>query len=185
MKKNIKKLDNLGLETIFNQYKKLVIDVFKVNYTLEFVKKYRHRRNNTFCEVTHVALENFYLLLLWKLFDKKRSKMSVYDVIQNQEFKNFFDSEIKKIEDEKKALNDWRNRVVCHYDITVHFDFKHFESKFKTRDRKKDMKKIESFLFKFLCQLASACNPNHIKPIEKVYKEILDEIKEDCLRETN
>ena len=29
-------------------------------------------------------------------------------------------------EDEKKALNDWRNRVVCHYYITVHFDFKHF-----------------------------------------------------------
>jgi hypothetical protein len=185
MKKNTK-LDDLELEPLFNQYKNLVIDVFKVGYTFEFIKKYRNKRNNVFSEITHVALENFYLLLLWKLFDKKRSKMSVYgicDKIQNQEFEKFFNTEIKKIKDEIKAISEWRNRVICHRDITVHFDPKSFEDKFKTRNKEQDIKKIKTFLFKFLCHFGPIASPNHTTPAEKVYKEIFNEIKDRCLKD--
>ncbi|MFH1900042.1 MAG: hypothetical protein ABIJ83_02095 [Patescibacteria group bacterium] len=181
----ITKLDDLEIEPLFNQYKNLVIDVFKVDYTLEFIKKYRNKRNNIFSEVTHVALENFYLLLLWKLFDK-RGSVSVHgicNIIQNQEFKKFFDTEIKNIKHEIDAIDKWRNRVICHRDITVHFDPKSFEDKFKTRNKEQDIKKIKIFLFKFLCRFAPIANPNHTMPAKKVYEKIFDEIKERCLKE--
>ena len=141
---SIKKLDDLDLGKIFDEYKKLVIHVFQVDYICKFARNYRYKiaekskSYNIFNEITHVALENFYLLLLWKLFDQKRSKMSVYgiyDTIPDKQFKKFFSAEIEKVADEIEALDKWRNRVVCHRDITVHFDHKSFESKFKTRNK--------------------------------------------------
>jgi len=187
---NIKKLSDLDLSKIFNEYKDLVVQVFQVGYICELVKDYRYKRAekfksyNIFNTTIHVALENFYLLLLSKFFDK-RSKMNVYeicDVMKDSKFKNFFNTEIKKIEQEINILEKWRSRIIVHCDITVRFNSKPFESKYQLND--KGIKKLKDFLFEFLCQLDYLLCPRYIKPAKNIYQEVLDDLKKFVLEGT-
>ncbi len=188
---NIKNLTQIDLDKILREYKDLVVQTFQIGYIRDFVKEYRHKRAekfksyNIFNTTTHVALENFYLLLLWKLFDEKRSKMSVYgvsNIVKDQQFKDFFDKEIKQINREVDILNQWRNRIICHRDITVHFNSRHLENKFPLTDE--GIKKLKDFLFEFLCQLDFSLHRTKIEELKNKYQKELDSLKTFCFKET-
>lgn len=187
--KNLKDLDDLN--KILSEYKDLIIQVFQIGYIREIVKDYRYKRAekfqsyNVFNRTTHVALENFYILLLWKLFDKKRSKMSVYgicDAIADPNFKKFFNNEIHKIKKMVDILGSWRNRIICHRDITVHFSPKLIENNFPLIDE--DVEKLKKFLLEFLCQLDFSLHHNEINELRKIYQSVLNDLKNLCHTET-
>ncbi|MBU4360391.1 hypothetical protein KKA66_00850 [Patescibacteria group bacterium] len=187
--KNLKDLDDLN--KILSEYKNLIIQVFQIGYIREIVKDYRHKRAekfqsyNVFNTTTHVGLENFYILLLWKLFDEKKSRMSVYgicDTIEDPRFKNFFNDEIEKIKEEIDILNNWRSRVICHRDITVHFNPKLLENNFPLNDER--VEKLKNFLLEFLCQLDFSLHRYKIEDLRDNYQNVLNDLKKFCYDET-
>ena len=202
MEKNMKKVEKLkdlgDLNKILNEYKDLVIQIFQIGYIREITKDYRYKRAekfqsyNAFNTTTHVALENFYLLLLWKMFDETNSKLTVYDIKTETKDRNFikwFNEKIKEIKKENKEDEDkevdilrrWRNKVIGHRDISVHFNHKLIESEFPLNDEK--VEKLKFFLLEFLCQLDYLCDNNKsIDSAREMYQTILDEHKALCFK---
>ena len=187
----IKNLKQVDLNKILNEYKDLAIQVLQIGYIRNFVKEYRYKRAeklkgyNIFNTTIHVAMENFYLLLLWKLFDKKRSKLTIYDIsdrIQCSKFKQFFNKEIQEIEKEINTLSQWRNRIICHRDISVHFNSNQLEDEFPLDNEEID--KLTNFLFEFWCQLDFSLHRIPIDKLKIQYKKELESLKKFCFKAT-
>lgn len=186
-KSKVQKLIQLGSSRVFNDYKELIIALFRIRSARDYVEKYfiqnciikRNEgflkgKNYFFVNATLVSLKNYYLLSLWKFFDQK-SDMNVYDirkVSKDLSFNNFFDSRVGKIKKELNWLKAWRGGVAAHHNLEVWVNSELFQKKYPLDP--KSVKKIEEFLigtWKCLIPVAVAT---------KILKEIEDDLQKEA-----
>jgi hypothetical protein len=146
--------------TVYNQAHELVMQAFHACMVRDVIKEYRYQRAekvrsyNAINTLSHVALENYALLQLWKLFDQKNSVFHVWYAVQHLPHKNlqvWLDEQIKLIEKDINNLSAWRHGFVGHRSEIAHFAPEEFEEKFK--DTRGGEDRIKSFLLFLLCQM--------------------------------
>ncbi len=144
---------------IYKQVYDLVMQAFHVCMVRDVVKDYRykraskHKEYNAINSFSHVALENYAILQLWKLFDKG-SALNVHSVVDNMphpELKKWFKVEIGKIKSDIDYISAWRGNFVGHRSEIALFAPEEFEEKFK--DIRNSEPRIKEFLLNLLCRM--------------------------------
>lgn len=187
MNKKLKKAIKDRSETITNNqlkvYKKiykLIMQSFHASMVRDVMRDYRYlkatktKSYNAINSFSHVALENYVILQLWKLFDKKNSVFHVWDVvnyISHKSLKSWFNIEIKKIDKDIRCFSAWRGSFTSHRSKIGYFAPKEFEKKFK--DLRKSEQNLRSFLLLFLCKIKFEMQQIEIhKTMKKLYLEL-------------
>ena len=184
-------------EKLYSEFKGLVMQTFYSCMARDVVKEYRYKRAsktksyNAINTFSHVALENYTISQLWKLFDKKNSVLDVYFVIKKMPYpslKEWFKIELNKVEDDVKNLSIWRHNLVGHRSGLGYFTPEEFEEKF-TNISESEVK-IKGFLLSILCQIKFEMQRIEIhKTMEeltgelKSYASFLDVEKDKVLKE--
>jgi len=166
---------------LYSEFKDLVMQVFQSCMVRDVVKEYRYKRAqktrsyNAITTFSHVALENYTISQLWKLFDKKNSVLDIYFVVKIMPYealKDWFKTQYKKVEDDVKNLSGWRHNLVGHRSGIGYFTPEEFEKKFK--NLYKSEQEIKSFLLFFLCQMKFEMQRIEI---HKTMEELSSELK--------
>jgi len=182
---------------IYRQTHELIMPAFHACMARDVIKDYRYQREsktrsyNIINSFSHVALENYALLQLWKLFDKENSDVHVYWAMEHmphQSLKDWFDIEINKIKQDINYLSAWRHNFVGHRTEIAHFAPEEFEKKFKGFRGSED--RIKSFLLFFLCRMKFEMQQIEVhKTMEELslqlkgFAEFLHKEKEDVLKQ--
>jgi hypothetical protein len=114
----------------------------------------KHQTYNSFLIITHIALENYALQQLWKLFDKKNSVFHIWHIVKKMPYPNlqtWLENEINKISEDIENLVAWRNNMVSHRSEIGCLDPQKFEDQFSNRMYHES--NIIDFLIRFLAQL--------------------------------
>lgn len=142
-----------------SQFKDLVLKAFQACIVRDVIGRYRYGRAeklqeyNVITTFSHVALENYALLQLCKLFDEK----SVYNVwyvpkcVPYPELKKWFDEQIRIIEPDISYLSAWRGNFVGHRSAAGHFAPRQLEEKFNVNQDSE--KRVKEFLLNLLCRI--------------------------------
>lgn len=144
---------------LYKQLYDLIMQAFHACMARDVVKDYRYKRAsktesyNTINSFSHVALENYALLQLWKLFDKKSSLnvASVVEYFPHEALKNWFNRKIKKLEKDINYISAWRGNFIGHRSEIAQFAPEQFEKKFEGFRGSEE--RIKSFLLNLLCQI--------------------------------
>jgi len=110
---------------------------------------------NLVVRFSQVALDNFTVLQLWKLFDRK-SVFHVWDVAEYLNKPNltaWLNNKIaeKQIQEDIKIIDEWRHVAIGHRSEVGYFAPDVHEKKFTTG--RSSEKRLHDFLLDFLCQI--------------------------------
>ena len=133
---------------------------------------------------SHVALENYAIQQLWKLFDKKNSVFDVWHLVEHMphsNLKTWFQVEIKSIDQSLKNLEAWRHNMVSHRSDIGHMDPDEFEQKFP--DRFKHEERIREFLLDLICQMKFEMQRTSTQKTREKFIQGLDSYKRFVLKE--
>ena len=145
---------------IYNEAYKLIMQAFHTSMIRDKMRDYRYKRAskrkeyNAITAFSHVALENYAILQLWKLFDKKHSVFNVWYIVKNipnKDLKNWFNVEIKEVQKDINNVSVWRHNFIGHRSEIGHFSPREFEEKFG--DIKGSERRLKPFLLLLLCQI--------------------------------
>lgn len=124
------------------------------------IKEDRYRRAearkeyNVIMSMSHVALENYAIQQLWKLFDKKNSVFNVWHIVENMphpDLKTWFQGEIEKLKDDIVHLSVCRHNMVGHRSAIYHLTPQEFDKKFSNWFEREE--RLKTFLIDLLCQM--------------------------------
>jgi len=144
----------------------------------DLVKEFRYERAerlrtyNVIATFSHVALENYAIQQLWKLFDKNNSVFNVWHVVENMPhpgLKEWFKVEINKIKGSLRNLEVWRQNFVGHRSEEGHLVPNEIEQKFPNRNQHEII--LKDFLIDLLCQMKFEMQG---KPTENTKKNLLE-----------
>ncbi|MBU2579633.1 hypothetical protein KKF19_01575 [Patescibacteria group bacterium] len=145
---------------IYKEAHELIMQAFHSSMIRDKMRDYRYKRAskrkeyNAITSFSHVALENYAILQLWKLFDKNNSVFNVWYIVKNipnKDLKSWFNVEIKKIQEDIDYISAWRHNFVGHRSEIGYFSPEEFEEKFK--NIKGSESRLKQFLLFFLCQI--------------------------------
>jgi hypothetical protein len=114
----------------------------------------RTRAGNSVISFSQVALENFAVQQLWKMFDRKNSVFHVWYVAEclpHPSLLKWVDDNVARIQKDVKLINEWRHVVVAHRGEVSHYASGEYDKKF-TEGRASE-KRMQDFLLDFLCQI--------------------------------
>ncbi|MBI2610081.1 hypothetical protein HYW53_02805 [Candidatus Giovannonibacteria bacterium] len=147
-------------EKLYSRFSELVEQVIHARIIADAMWKFRHDRGiktgfgNSVISFSHVALENFVVLQLFKLFDRKYSVFNVWDVAQNLTHPNlliWLEEKFVTIKKDFDLISEWRHVIVGHRGETGYFVSEEFEKKFT--EARISEKRLRDFLLEFLCQI--------------------------------
>lgn len=103
---------------------------------------------------SRVALENFAVSELWKLYDKKNSVFHIWDVagyLNNPILSKWLDINFKKIQSDVDLISEWRHDAIGHRGEAGYYTPNLRQPKFSTA--RVSEQKLRDFLVDFLCQI--------------------------------
>lgn len=167
MKNQVKKLAKQRKENIVQDQLRVYSELFSLveqalHARIVSDAMWRYRRElrgrtmagNSVIAFSQVALENFTVQQLWKLFDRKNSVFHVWYVAEclpHPLLLRWVDDNVAKIENDVKLINEWRHVVVAHRGEVSHYAPDEYDKKF-TEGRTSE-KRMQDFLLDFLCQI--------------------------------
>lgn len=166
--------------SLYSQFENLVLQALYSCIVRDVMKEYRHRRAetlreyNTIATFSHVALENYALLQLWKLFDKENSTMHVWYVMEHiphPDLKTWFDVRIKKLRSDIKYLSAWRGNFVGHRSAIGHFAPREFNKIFENEQDNEE--RVRQFLLDFLCEMRFQIHRTSREEQMQIFREVL------------
>lgn len=109
-----KKIIKKNPSEIYEEIKELIIHNFCIGYIQQTVGEIE--TYNTLLNFSYEALENYSIIQIWKLFDHKSvgNLQDIVNQVSNPEFSEWFDNQIRLIENDVKNLNIWRHNFVGH-----------------------------------------------------------------------
>lgn len=161
---------------VYNNFFELVEQVLHSRIVADAVWKYRWDRvaktgeGNSIITFSQVALENFTIQQLWKLFDKKNSVFNVWYVAENLPYPKlliWLNKNIKNVKLDLDLISEWRHIAVGHRSEVMHFISEQYQDKFK--EGRLSEKRLQDFLFNFLSHMKFEIQ--HI-PVEKTLEEL-------------
>lgn len=147
-------------ETIYYKFLELVEQARNARTISDAVRKLHSGRVsrsgviNDVVNYSRVALENFAVLQLWKLFDRKNSEFHVWQVaeyLNNPALTEWLEANIKKIQKDIDLISEWRGDAIGHRGEAGYYAPDIREIKFTTA--RVSEKRLHDFLFEFLCQI--------------------------------
>lgn len=164
---------------VYEEIHKLIIQAFYVEFVRQKTKERRYKlrvakNRNSIDFFSHVALENYSIIQLWKLFDHKSifNTREVIKYVPYTDLKSWFDEEIKSIAGDIKNLDIWRHNFVGHRLEFGYFAPEVFERRFKNINEIINQK-IQPFLIMFLFKLRSEVkNITFQTSISEIMKEL-------------
>lgn len=147
-------------EKVYYKFLELVEQARNARIISDAVWKYHMEQIRRIGEIKDVinysrlALENFAVLQLWKLFDEKNSVMNIWDVaecLNKPVLTAWLKVNIKKIKDDINLISEWRGDAVGHRGEAGYYAPDIREIKFTTA--RVSEKRLHDFLLKFLCQI--------------------------------
>lgn len=138
----------------------LVEEALHARIISDAVWKYRWERvaragvGNSIVSFSQVALENFTIQQLWKLFDQKNSVFNIWYIAEHlphPALLKWLESNIKKIQNDIGLISEWRHVMVGHRAEAGYFAPDEYQKKFT--DARSSEKRMQDFLLDFLCQI--------------------------------
>jgi hypothetical protein len=145
---------------VYEHTKELVLQAFHSCMVRDIVKENRYKRAaekrsyNAINSFSHVALENYALLQLWKLFDEKNSVFNVRYAVEHMPhpaLKSWFTKEIGLIKNDIEYVCAWRHNFVGHRSEIVHFAPEEFQKAFSGVTDSEP--RVKEFLLNLLCKM--------------------------------
>lgn len=108
---------------------------------------------NSVVSFSQVALENFAVLQLWKLFDSQSvfNVWYVAEYLPHPALSKWLENNFARVKSDVKLIEEWRGSAVAHRGAVVHYASDEYEKKF-TEGRISE-KRLHDFLLEFLCQI--------------------------------
>lgn len=149
-------------ETVYYKLLELVEQAIHARIVTDAIWKYRWEQIartgifNTIVTFSHVALENFTVLQLWKLFDQKNSVFHVWDAakyLNKPTLTAWLNNKIteKQIQEDIKIIDEWRHVAIGHRSEVGYYAPDEHQKKFITG--RSSEKRLQDFLLDFLCQI--------------------------------
>ena len=166
--------------SLYTQTEELVLQALYSCIVRDVMKEYQYQRAEAFrkynvvATFSHVALANYALQQLWKLFDQENSTMHVWYVVKHMPYldlKTWFDLRIKELEPDIKYLSAWRHNAVGHRSAIGHFAPREFEKKFEGEQVNEE--RIRLFLLDFLCEMRFQMYRTSKEEQKQIFREIL------------
>jgi len=166
--------------SLYSQFEDLVLQALYSCIVRDAVKEYRYQRAealqkyNAIATFSHVALENYALLQLWKLFDRQSSTMHVWYVAKHMphpELTTWFDARVNDLKSDIKYLSAWRHNFVGHRSAVGHFAPNEFDHIFK--NERGNEERVRQFLLDFLCEMKFHMYRTSREEQSLIFKEIL------------
>lgn len=166
--------------SLYAQFEELALQALYACIVRDVMKEYRHRRaetlrkHGTIATFSHVALENYALLQLWKLFDKENSTMHVWYVVEHMPHSGlrvWFDVRINELEPDIKYLSAWRHNAVGHRSSIGHFAPHEFEKRFE--NEQDNEVRVRKFFLDFLCEMRFQMYRTSREEQMRIFQEIL------------
>jgi len=160
---------------VYSDLLSLVEDVLHARIVTDAMWKFKHKRgaktgfHNPVITFSHVALENFTVQQLCKLFDRKNSVFHVWDVAEclpHPALSAWLEENHKKVMGDEKLIQEWWGTAIKHRGAVAHFASDEYQKKF-TEGRTSE-KRLHDFLLEFLCQIKFEMQRI---PIEKTMEE--------------
>lgn len=166
--------------SLCSQFEDLVFQALNTCIARNIMKEYRYRRAetlrkyNTVATFSHVALENYALLQLWKLFDKENSTMHVWYAVEHlphPDLRTWFDARIQELEPDIKYLSAWRHNAVGHRSAIGHFAPRELDKKFEGEQDNEE--RVRQFLLDFLCEMRFQIYRTPREEQMRIFREVL------------
>lgn len=169
---------------LYSQTEELVLQAMYACIVRDVMREYRYRRAETLrkynvvATFSHVALANYALQQLWKLFDRKNSTLHVWYIVKHMphpDLKVWFNWRIQELEPDIKYLSTWRGNAVAHRSAIGLFAPKEFEKKFEGQRGSEE--RIRQFLLDFLCEMRFQMYRTSGEEQMRIFKEILTDYR--------
>ena len=177
--------------SLYSQFEELALQALYACIVRDVMKEYRYRRAetlrkyNTITTFSHVALANYALQQLWKLFDQNNSTMHVWYVVEympHSDLKAWFVRCIKELELDIKYLSTWRGNASAHRSAIGHFAPQELDRKFEGEQDNEG--RIRQFLLDFLCEMRFQIYRTSRKEQMQIFQEVLVDyrrlVESDC-----
>lgn len=160
--KKIAKLKERNLindrELCYLKLRELVEEILRARIIADAIWKHKLERavqtgfHNPIISFSQVALENFTVQQLWKLFDRK-SVFNVWYVAEHLSptLVMWLKKDMALIENDRKLIEEWRHIVIGHRSLVGYFAPDEHQKKFI--NARTSEKRLQNFLLDFLCQI--------------------------------
>lgn len=146
-------------ETVYYKLLELVEQAIHARIIADEIWKYYWNQvsltgeQNLVVRFSQVALDNFTVLQLWKLFDRKRSVFHVWEVAENlgkPALTAWLNKKIaeKQLQEDIKIIDEWRHNAIGHRSEAGYYAPDEHQKKF-TEGRTSE-KRLQDFLLEFL-----------------------------------
>lgn len=145
---------------VYEDILSLVEQALHARIISDVVWKYRWERvartgfGNSIISFSHIALENFSIQQLWKLFDTKNSVFHVWyvaDCLSRPALSEWLEKNIQTIQKDINLISEWRHVMVGHRAEVGYFAPEEYQKKFT--DARSSEKRMQGLLLNFLCQI--------------------------------
>lgn len=152
-------------EKIYYKFLLLVEQALHIRIIANEMWKYRWDRVaktglfNDIISFSYVALENFAVQELWKLFDQKNSVFHVWYIIKyikNRLLEKWFRERVKEIQKDINLIGEWRHNVIGHRGEVGYFAPDEYQKKFSAA--RLSEAQLGDFLIDFLSQIKFEIN---------------------------